>query len=73
MRIIDVEKLSHNAKKLLNIEGGNLLSIKRYSSEKHTVIRRIDEILLNEYNSFNETNLKLDDLTEDILKYNSNS
>lgn len=73
VRIIDVEKLSHNAKKLLNIEGGNLLSTKRYSSEKHTVIRRIDEILLNEYNSFNETNLKLDDLTEDILKYNSNS
>lgn len=67
--IIDASKLSINAKKELDKLGLKLKNQNRYTTKKEQLIKKIDGVLLNEYNRILTSELSLDNLNEELKKY----
>ncbi|MDA3885336.1 MAG: Eco57I restriction-modification methylase domain-containing protein [Candidatus Delongbacteria bacterium] len=69
VKVVDFKKLSKSSISILKKLGNSLLEINRYNSDKISIIKDIDLILLAEYNKHNEIRLKLEDLENELRGY----
>lgn len=69
IKIIDVKKLSSQSIKELERLSKFLMFANRYDNEQKDTIEKIDTILLNEYNEYNDTSITIEELKNEIKEY----
>lgn len=67
--IINYKKLTKNIIPKLEDLGKQLSNSTRYDFHKNEIIKKIDLLLLNEYNKFTSENISIKDLTNDIKRF----
>lgn len=60
--VIDINKLTSETIVKLNELGETLSSTNRYNGDQNLILRKIDTLLLNEYNSYRKKQLTLEDI-----------
>jgi adenine-specific DNA-methyltransferase len=69
VKIIDVNKLSEQTLKKLELLGKELMNVSRYESGQKPIIEQIDLVLIDEYNEKNSLSLTIDELNNEIKEY----
>lgn len=69
--IVNLNALSDKAVKKLEKLGEEMKSVERYGDSKNSFIKKIDGILMSEYNQYTKANLNLADLDMELNKYNN--
>ncbi|MCI0920547.1 Eco57I restriction-modification methylase domain-containing protein [Sphingobacterium rhinopitheci] len=69
VKVIDINKLSEECIKKLELLGKELMNVKRYENGQKQIIEQIDLVLIEEYNKNNASSLTIDDLNNEIKEY----
>ena len=69
VKVIDVNKLSEQSIKKLELLGKELMNVNRYENGQKQIIEQIDSVLIDEYNKKNGSSLTIDDLNNEIKEY----
>jgi len=69
VKIIDIRNISNKSINELEELGKLLLIANRYDKQQNKIIEQIDFILLNEYNEYNNSSIKIEELKTELKKY----
>ncbi len=69
VKVFDVNKLSEQTVNKLNLLGKELMKASRYDNGQMYIIKKIDLVLIDEYNEKNSSSLAIDDLNNEIKEY----
>lgn len=69
VKVIDINKLSEQSIKKLELLGKELMNVNRYENGQKQIIEQIDSVLIDEYNKKNGSSLTIDDLNNEIKEY----
>ncbi len=69
VKVIDINKLSEQSIKKLELLGKELMNVNRYENGQKEIIEQIDSVLIDEYNKKNGSSLTIDDLNNEIKEY----
>lgn len=69
VKVIDINKLSEQSIKKLELLGKELMNVSRYENRQKHIIEQIDLVLIDEYNEKNRSSLTIDDLNNEIKEY----
>lgn len=69
VKVFDVNKLSEQTVNKLNLLGKELMKASRYDNGEMNIIKKIDLVLIDEYNEKNSSSLAIDDLNNEIKEY----
>lgn len=69
VKVIDINKLSKEKVKKLELLGKELININRYVNEQKQIIQQIDLLLIDEYNKINSSSITVDELNNEIKEY----
>ncbi|MDO5614708.1 MAG: Eco57I restriction-modification methylase domain-containing protein [Cruoricaptor ignavus] len=69
VKVIDLNKISQQTIKKLELQGKELMNVNRYENEQKQIIEKIDLLLINEYNERNNCSLTIDELNKEIKEY----
>lgn len=69
VKVFDVNKLSEQTVNKLNLLGKELMKASRYDNGQIYIIKKIDLVLIDEYNEINSSSLAIDDLNNEIKEY----
>jgi len=69
VKIIDIKNFSSETIKELEGLGKSLMTSNRYDNQQNEIIEQIDSILLNEYNNYNNSSIKIDELINELKEY----
>lgn len=69
VKVIDINKLSEQTIKKLELLGKELMNVSRYDNGQKHIIEQIDLVLIDEYNEKNNSSLKIDELNNEIKEY----
>ncbi|OPC53221.1 Eco57I restriction-modification methylase domain-containing protein [Elizabethkingia bruuniana] len=69
VKVFDVNKLSEQTVNKLNFLGKELMKASRYDNGQMYIIKKIDLVLIDEYNEKNSSSLAIDDLNNEIKEY----
>jgi hypothetical protein len=69
VKVIDINKLSNESIKKLELLGKELINVNRYENGQKNIIEQIDLVLINEYNEKNSSTLTVDELNNEIKEY----
>ena len=69
VKIIDINKLSEENIKKLELLGKELMNVSRYENGQKQIIEQIDLLLIYEYNKINSSSITVDELNNEIKEY----
>lgn len=69
VKVIDINKLSEQSIKKLELLAKELMNVNRYENVQKQIIEQIDLVLIDEYNEKNDSSLTIDDLNNEIKEY----
>jgi adenine-specific DNA-methyltransferase len=69
VKVIDINKLSEQTIKKLELLGKELMNVNRYENGQKPIIEQIDLVLIDEYNVKNSSTLTVDELNNEIKEY----
>lgn len=69
VKVIDINKLSEQTIKKLELLGKELMNVSRYENGQKHIIEQIDLVLIDEYNEKNSSTLTVDELNNEIKEY----
>ena len=69
IKVINIKNISSESIKKLKELGESLMNSERYGNQQNEIIKRIDTILLNEYNNYNNSTIGLDELINELKEY----
>jgi adenine-specific DNA-methyltransferase len=69
VKVIDINKLSNESIKKLELLGKELINVNRYENGQKSIIEQIDSVLIDEYNEKNSSTLTVDELNNEIKEY----
>ncbi|WP_066434499.1 Eco57I restriction-modification methylase domain-containing protein [Chryseobacterium sp. CCH4-E10] len=69
VKVFDINKLSEQTVNKLNLLGKELMKVNRYDNGQMYIIKKIDLVLIDEYNEKNSSSLAIDDLNNEIKEY----
>ncbi|MDP2162500.1 MAG: Eco57I restriction-modification methylase domain-containing protein, partial [Flavobacterium sp.] len=69
VKVIDINKLSEQAIKKLELLGKELMNVSRYENGQKHIIEQIDLVLIDEYNEKNSSSLTVVELNNEIKEY----
>ena len=69
VKVIDINKLSEENIKKLELLGKELMNVSRYENGQKQIIEQIDLLLIDEYNKVNSSSITVDELNNEIKEY----
>jgi adenine-specific DNA-methyltransferase len=69
VKVIDINKLSEQTIKRLELLGKKLMNVSRYENGQKHIIEQIDLVLIDEYNEKNSSTLTVEELNNEIKEY----
>jgi hypothetical protein len=69
VKVIDINKLSEENIKKLELLGKELMNVSRYENGQKQIIEQIDLLLIDEYNKINSSSITVDELNNEIKEY----
>lgn len=69
VKVIDINKLSEQTIKKLELLGKELMNVSRYENGQTHIIEQIDLVLIDEYNKKTSSSLTVDELNNEIKEY----
>lgn len=69
VKVIDINKLSEQTIKKLELQGKELMNVSRYENGQKQIIEQIDLVLIDEYNEKISSSLTVDELNNEIKEY----
>ncbi len=69
VKVIDINKLSEQTIKKLELSGKELMNVSRYENGQKYIIEQIDLVLIDEYNKINGSSITIDELNNEIKEY----
>jgi adenine-specific DNA-methyltransferase len=69
VKVVDVNKLSKENVKKLELFGKELMNVHRYENGQKQIIEKIDLLLIEEYNKINSSSITVDELNNEIKEY----
>lgn len=69
VKVIDINKLSEENIKKLELLGKELMNVSRYENGQKQIIEQIDLLLIYEYNKINSSSITVDELNNEIKEY----
>ncbi len=69
VKVIDINKLSEQTIKKLELLGKELMNVSRYENAQTHIIEQIDLVLIDEYNEKTSSSLTVDELINEIKEY----
>ncbi len=69
VKVIDINKLSEQTIKKLELLGKELMNVSRYENGQTHIIEQIDLVLIDEYNEKTSSSLTVDELINEIKEY----
>lgn len=69
VKVININKLSEQSIKKLELLGKELMNVSRYENGQKHIIEQIDLVLIDEYNEKNSSTLTVDELNNEIKEY----
>ncbi|MCX2678848.1 Eco57I restriction-modification methylase domain-containing protein [Galbibacter sp. EGI 63066] len=69
IKVVDVNKISNQSLKRLEKLGETLANENRYDDNQNEIIRKIDAVLLKEYNEYNNTSIELEVIESELKEY----
>lgn len=69
VKVIDINKLSEENIKKLDLLGKELMNVARYENGQKQIIDQIDLLLIDEYNKINSSSITVDELNNEIKEY----
>jgi len=69
VKVIDINNLSEQSIRKLELLGKELMNVNRYENEQKHIIEQIDLVLIDEYNEKNSSTLTVDELNNEIKEY----
>lgn len=69
VKVIDINKLSEQNIKKLELLGKELMNVSRYENGQKQIIEQIDLLLIDEYNKVNSSSITVDELNNEIKEY----
>ncbi len=69
VKVIDINKLSEQTIKKLELSGKELMNVSRYENGQKYIIEQIYLVLIDEYNKINGSSITIDELNNEIKEY----
>lgn len=69
VKVIDINKLSEENIKKLELLGKELMNVSRYENGQKQIIEQIDLLLIDEYSKINSSSITVDELNNEIKEY----
>ena len=69
IKVIDIKIISKKSINKLKVLGKSLMFSNRYDKQQNEIINKIDSVLLNEYNNYNNSSIEFEDLINELKEY----
>lgn len=69
IKVMDIKNISSESISELEGLGKSLMNSNRYDNQQNEIIKQIDTILLNEYNTYNNSSIGIDELLNELKEY----
>ena len=69
IKVIDIKIISKKSINKLKVLGKSLMFSNRYGKQQNEIINKIDSVLLNEYNNYNNSSIEFEDLINELKEY----